>query len=111
MTVVAVGLSAYAVAGTEATVKDLRREGEERRDQSCRIQERKQEADVQQLRRTYTFLLGLKPAAPLRRAVITLLPQIEDDARQDDAPPYCNAPGVGLPEPDPVVPKRPPSLR
>jgi hypothetical protein len=89
----------------------VRREGSERRDQSCRIAERKQRADVERLHRTYAYLLRELRAGrtdtPLNIEVLRGLGQAEAEAREDDAPPFCDEPGVGLPEPDPVVPDRP----
>jgi hypothetical protein len=35
----------------------------------------------------------------------------EAEARMDDAPPFCDDEGIGLPEPDPVVPPRPVKFR
>lgn len=84
-------------------------EGRERRDQSCLQNERRHLDDVQQLRNTYEFLEHLPRSewgTPLTRAIVRQLPQIERDARVDVAPKFCDEHGIGLPEPDPVVPKR-----
>jgi hypothetical protein len=118
VTALAVGLSAWAVWTTQHTVGDLKREGAERRDQTCTILETKQRSDVEALRRTYAYLAGLRPrelADPLNRAVLANLPNVVREAQTDDAPPYCDEKDdqgrdIGLPEPDPVIPKRPPGL-
>ena len=115
-----VGLAAI---GKTATIEDFQREGHERRDQTCLIFERDQLREVQQLRKTYEYLLGLTPAQrrePLNQAVLQQLPELEGQAREDDAPPYCDEPGVeaerrgeppiGLPEPDARPPARPDGL-
>jgi hypothetical protein len=89
-------------------------ETRERVNQTCRILEGKQRDTVDQLKQTYTYLLGLSPAekrSPLNRAVLANVPKLERDARVNDAPAYCNDPGVGLPEPDPEPPARPAQLR
>lgn len=83
-------------------------------DESCKISERGHLEDVRQLRQTYRYLLQLTPAErqqPLNRFIIGQLPRTEREARTDNAPSYCDRAGVGLPEPDPVIPKRPKRLR
>lgn len=90
--------------------RQINREGRERRDQSCRQDERAHLADVVQLRRTYQFLLQY-PDSELAPAVMQSLPALEQDARVDKAPAWCDKPGIGLKEPDPRIPKRPPELR
>jgi hypothetical protein len=84
-----------------------------RRDQACAISEAKQRRDIDSLRRTYDYLLTLSPTEkrdPINRAVLAGLPRTEADARLDDAPPYCDEPGIGEPEPDPTIPRRPIAL-
>lgn len=97
---------------TELTVK-LAREGRERRDEDCSIRESKQADDVRALRRLYRYLLGLSPedlGTDLNKAVLAGVPRAERDARTDDAPDYCDEPGIGEPEPDLKVPRRPKGL-
>lgn len=89
-------------------------EANARRDQSCKITEGQQRAEVQSLRRTYSYLLSLSTKErrdPINRAVLAGLPTQEAQARQDNAPAFCDDPGYGEPEPDPVVPRRPAALR
>lgn len=140
-TVVAVGLAAYSVTVSINTAEDAKQassdaktastaalraanaskhavaqikvESKERINETCRIQEAKQKADVDQLRQLYKYLAGLTPAEltqPLNRAVLTSMPQAVREAQLDDAPAYCDEPNVGLPEPDPVLPKPPKGL-
>lgn len=92
------------------TIYRIEVEGNERRDQICEQAERVHLQEVVELRRTYDYLDGLQPEQlkdPLNATVLTFLPQTEHTAQTDSAPPFCDEPGVGLPEPDPVVPKRP----
>lgn len=120
---VVVALAALAVAGggllvglkaigdvDRSNITKIAREANERRDQTCVIFETNQLEDIRQLRRTYDFL-SRPPRSRLERQLQTLtlgfLPETERDARIDDAPPYCDAPNVGLPEPDLPMPVRP----
>lgn len=106
------------------TIRQFIAESRARRDENCRIQEYEQAREVEDLRRTYEFLpklIARDPDSVLVAASIQALPSLEEKARVDNAPGYCDEPGaaaekrgappVGLPEPDPVIPKRPRSLR
>lgn len=106
---------------------------EERRtslDQFCLVQEQRHMDQITNLRRTYQYLDQLTAAQRLESfngAIIRLLPETEQEAKTDVAPPICDTKrktgvlGVllnigtekdyGNPEPDPVVPERPPSLQ
>lgn len=91
-----------------------RTESAQRRDQSCSLFERKHLDDVRQLRRLYRYLVGLSVVdrnTTLTKEIVRGLPRLERQAHIDRAPQYCDKPGIGLPEPDPVIPKRPASLR
>lgn len=113
-------------------IAQIAREGAERRDDSCRKDERLHLEQVTRLRRTYEYLAALTPKQrrePINAAVLRFLPQTERDARVDPAPDFCDEPGekaealwyrtkgrqgappVGLREPDPVVPERPAALK
>jgi hypothetical protein len=121
MSAVALVLAAGSLFVSMLLFDRLRDEGAQRRNQTCVIFERKQKKDVDQLRDTYHYLAQLSPreyaeakagrGELLNRAVIANLPKTVADAKEDDAPEFCDAPGVGLPEPDPVLPKRPRRLR
>jgi outer membrane murein-binding lipoprotein Lpp len=125
---------AAKLARTTATIEQLRAEtrareaeGRERRDQQCELFERQHLDDVKQLRGTYKYLLRLPPSElraptnPLNEAVILQLRETERAATRDSAPDFCDEPGadaerrgaepVGLPEPDPKVPRRPAALK
>jgi hypothetical protein len=104
------GIGALTLNNTAARVDGERTE---RIDQTCMVFERQQLADVQKLRRTYEYLAALPPAdlaEPINRAILAQLVDVEREARADDAPPYCDEQGFGLPEPDPEVPERPEGL-
>lgn len=110
------GLAAYGLqqgrAHDSKTLARVAREGDERRDQTCRLFEKQADESVRQLVQTYRFLLALTPAQrmePLARFVLANLSKAEAQAHVP-APVYCDAPGVGLPEPNPRIPVRPPSL-
>lgn len=116
-----------AAKASQRAIANVAREGRERRDQTCRLFEGQHLADVNRLKRTYTYLEHLPPTergTTLTVAVVRQLPEIETDARVDSAPPYCDEPGekaerlwneshgrrgappIGLPEPDPTLPER-----
>lgn len=103
------------------TISRVQAESKTRADQNCKIFETQHLATVERLRNTYKYLLALTPderalaasghGNQLNILVMRNLKQTEAEAKIDPAPIYCDKPGVGLPEPDPVVPKRPPELR
>jgi hypothetical protein len=100
------------IAGVVA-VWALDSESSERKHQNCQIFERNNLEAVARLRNTYRYLMELPPeerSSQLNRAVLRQLPEIEANARADAAPPYCDDEGVGLDEPDPEIPARPPGL-
>jgi hypothetical protein len=102
-----------SIQDIESTQAQIRRESNARVDQRCRADEQAQIEAVRKLKRNYEYLAGLTPAErkeSVNRAILRLLPDTEKEARISRAPRYCDAPGVGLPEPNPGVPKRPPSL-
>jgi hypothetical protein len=87
-----------------------RAEQAERRDQNCHLFEGDHLRDVEDLRSTYKYLnqlTAVERRTAINQAILRSLPMAEGEARVDRAPDYCDAPGVGLPEPDPVVPDRP----
>lgn len=83
-------------------------EGAERRDETCRIDEKAHLADVKRLERTYAYL-GRLPRSEwgsnFTREIVLGMPALEEEARLDRAPAFCDEPGVGLPEPDPKLPR------
>jgi hypothetical protein len=90
--------------------RDFNAEALRARDANCLQFERDHLADVTQLRQTYFYLAQLRDdelGDAINRFVIARLPETERLARTDTSPDYCDAPGLGLPEPDPVLPKRP----
>ena len=109
-----------AAMQSQQAVRQIKQESRGRRDQSCSLSEREHLEDIRTLRRAYRrtpkaleFYLQVAPRGfrPfLRNAVYADLARLEKEARVDRAPEFCDAPGIGLPEPDPVVPKRPPNL-
>lgn len=97
-----------AAAGERETVA--------RRSDNCAVFEGQHLQEVKGLRDTYEYLT----AVPRRRwdstrrfVYETTLPRLEAEARDDEdldgaqVPHYCDMPGLGRPEPDPVVPDRP----
>ena len=98
-----------ASAAATKAANDVKIESAERRDQTCNLFETDHLQDVKRLRATYRYLAGLprdERTRPLTQAVLRSLPALEREARSDPAPQFCDETFVGLPEPDPVVPKR-----
>lgn len=84
-------------------------ESRNRRDEACTISEREHLQDVDKLRRTYSYLDALTPievSQTINQFIIANLNEQEENARRDVAPSYCDEQGIGLPEPDPTLPKR-----
>ena len=121
--VLAIGIAAATsvIAATNTVnIEDFRKiqeqtnqEAIDRRDQSCSLFERQHLTEVNQLRDTYRYLESIPPenrSDPINKFIRSSLPEVERTAQVDRAPPYCDEPGVGLPEPDPVLPKRPKAL-
>lgn len=108
--ILSVAAAGVALALTVTLVFQFEREQAERRDQLCGLFEADHLADVKVLQGRYRLLsdpdrralLG----AGLTRLVVLGLGEIEREARTDTAPEFCDEPGVGLPEPDPVLPRR-----
>lgn len=106
VTMFAVGLAAWSVFVVQG-------EGARRRDQTCRLFERQAATAVDRLTQTYAYLARLTPEQrrePINVAVIAQLRTTEQDAKTSAAPTYCDEAGVGLPEPNRRIPKRPSSL-
>lgn len=106
--------SRKAVKGNAIAIRQIQSESKERINETCRINETKQSADIKQLKQLYSYLAGLSPAElrqPLNRTILASVPQSVHEAQLDDAAKYCDAPGVGLPEPDLKLPKPPKGLR
>lgn len=100
-----------ALGGVFLTL-NLIAESKGRRDQSCTQSERKHLEDVKQLRRTYAYLVdpakfGDRKGSDLYNVVLAQIERTERQARIDPAPKFCDEPGIGLPEPDPVLPTSP----
>lgn len=104
----------FGLARQQQSVNDIERESVERRDQNCKIFETEHRREIKRLTDTYRYLVALPDAergATINRFVLANLPNLEADARLDNAPAYCDKPDVGLPEPDPRIPPRPKSLK
>jgi hypothetical protein len=90
--------------------RDFNEEALRARSANCLQFERDHLRDVDQLRQTYAYLEQLRPGEfeqPINRFIVARLSETETAARTDTAPDYCDEPGLGRPEPDPVVPERP----
>jgi hypothetical protein len=98
---VAIAISGYVGIHNEINVRS---------DQTCFLFESDHLADVVTLRETYKYIEALKPgerSATINKFILVNLPSQEREARADLAPTYCDTMDLGLPEPDPVIPKRP----
>lgn len=114
-----------------AQQRQIEREGTRRRDQICLRDEREHLNAVNGLKLTYRYLGSLTQEQrrdPINALLLDQLPRTELEAKTDSAPPFCDQPGVkaerryrlgkpggkppiGLPEPDPKIPKRPAALK
>lgn len=106
---VALTLFGFLYGRQDTLLKDFIDETTERRSQSCDLFEGQHLDDVKELRRTYKYIEALEPeeiSSTLNQFVIRGLPELEDDARNDPAPEYCDDPNIGLPEPDPNLPPK-----
>lgn len=100
--------------------RKIEREGAQRRDQACRGLELAHKQEVKDLNRSYRFWEDPPPSFRDLLANPLVLEKLSDDirnARSDQdgygqfVPKYCDAPNVGLPEPDPKLPKPPRAIR
>jgi hypothetical protein len=114
-------VAAFAALGlVGAGFYHLDRETSERRNQTCKWFEGDHLEDVKDLKRTYArmpeALAFYTAAAPnslrpfLKSIIAADLARLEKEAMVDAAPEYCDESGIGLPEPDPVIPERPKDL-
>jgi hypothetical protein len=106
-------LADNAIEEIERTQARVAMETKERRHQICLSAEREHLGNVTRLLRTYDYLQELDPQRPLsllNKAILRQLPDVELEARTDQAPEFCDEPDLGLPEPDPLVPPRPDSI-
>lgn len=115
----AIALVTIDQRGNDARIEQIAREGAVREDQFCLLTERDHRQDVRTLRETYEYFLKLTPAElkqTINQVILSNVPKTETEAKTDSAPEVCDEPGkygdknVGLPEPDPKVPKRPKEL-
>lgn len=109
----AVDTNNVTVRRLDRAVAAIRAEGFRRRDQTCVLFERTHIDDVAQLQATYNFVAKLSPQEAqtnLNRAIILRLPEVEKKARSTTPPKYCRPASVGVKDPFPVLPSRPPGL-
>lgn len=81
----------------------------QRLDQTCTLFEGDHKADVEGLKLTYRYLRDLPEdewRLAINQLIVRQLPMTEREARTDRAPDFCDDPGRGLKEPDPVLPKK-----
>lgn len=118
--VIAVALALGSIALTVFLWHAVVSEGKDRRDQACRGLELGHRQEVGKLERTYRFYRHPPPSFKDLLDDPLVLQQLREDeraARSDQdrfgvfVPTYCDEPGYGLREPDPVVPQRPAQLR
>lgn len=110
------------VAANQAkqAIREVKREGRRRRDNTCQGSEGQHLQEIIDLRRTYKFYSDPPPEfAGLLQNPLVIQNLREDlrNAKQDDdrfgvfVPAYCDEPGIGRKEPDPIIPKPPASVR
>lgn len=109
-------VSLLTAAGTTWLWFNIISESKERRNQTCRVFESAHKQEIDDLNGTYRYLAGAPPperGTTLYTLILSNLKKLESEAKDDEdevgvvVPAYCDEPGIGLPEPDPVVPKRP----
>jgi hypothetical protein len=86
----------------QALLDRIQRESNARRNETCALFERQEAANIARVRGSYRYLLSLPRrewGTSLTVAVVQGLPATEREAIAARAPTYCNAEGVGLPEP------------
>lgn len=108
-----VDTSSATVRRLDQAVAEIRAEGAHRRDQTCVIFERAHIDDVSQLQATYNFIGKMTAEdaqSNLNRTIILRLPDAERKAKSSTPPDYCRSSHVGLKDPFPVIPSRPPGL-
>lgn len=114
-TVVAAVLIFFYIS-LDGAINKINSEREERTDQACRGYELQYAEEVKELRNTYKLLEDPPPEfVGLLKNPLVVDSILEDERNvQNDrdefgvyVAPYCDEPGVGLEEPDPVVPERP----
>lgn len=105
---VAVGIVVFS---NRDAIDAIKTETAERVDQSCRITERRYQAEVRRLEVTYRFLRE-HPDSELVAPILQDLPATEREVRLAHPPEFCAKPGVGVPHGRiPAVPVRPKFLR
>jgi hypothetical protein len=90
-------------------IRQINRDGADRRDESCHYFEQQEALAVKQIRRTYSYLdrvAGPDRHSLLTREIVQGLPDQYRQAQADKAPKYCDEPGIGLAEPGPELPKQ-----
>ncbi len=92
------------------TLAVIQAESKDRRNQSCRVFERLETTAVRRVVTTYKYLDELPRSELVRPTLLTTailrnLGATYQDAKASRAPPYCDKPDVGLPEPQPKLPK------
>lgn len=100
------------VKANRQLIKSTEAERKVRTNQNCEFAERTHLRDVEALRGTYQYLEAVEQQPSekqsiLYKLVIKTVPRTIAEGETDIAPQYCDNPGLGLPEPDPVIPARP----
>lgn len=97
-------------ARIERVIEQRQADTRDRIHQSCLKSERDEQFAIEDYASTIVYLKGLSPSERnqgINKAVLQSLPKTRRRALISVAPNYCDKPGVGLKEPDPVVPDDP----
>jgi hypothetical protein len=89
-------------------IKGATNEAGDRKEQNCQLFESDNLQDVRALKATYDYIEALNPdeiQSTINQFIIVSVPDAQIEAATDQAPDYCDDPGVALPEPDPKVPE------
>lgn len=110
-----VGLQRTGDTARQANAIAIRvdRDARIRVNESCATAEQRYKAAVEQLANTYRYVVALSPEerrSTLNQFVIKAVPKQEADLRGLTPAKFCDDPNIGLPEPNPTVPARPPNF-
>lgn len=119
MPYIAMIMATLALGSAIALYINSAKESKHRRSDTCRVFEGQHLQEITDLKGGYDYLASIPRSkwTQLEKTVYKRLPKQESDAKSDTdqlgpyVPAYCDEEDIGLPEPDPVVPKRPATLK
>lgn len=110
---VSILLNVILFRANNTALEQIRAESFDRQNQACMISERAYTQQVRSLRVTYSYLLSLtekQRKEPINVVLRKELPTTEARVRSAAPPAFCAGKGIGLSNPLPKIPTRPPGL-